>query len=284
MYSWRKGIASWTVKDKLYLSVVFTWHLREARKIALSSKKKVIVGGPAVKLLPDYLSDVAKVEQGSTVFPALEMHNPMATFTSRGCDNTCSYCAVPKMEGSLVELDNWSVRPIICDNNLLGCSLAHFNRVIDRLKILPFVDFNQGLEANLFTKHHASRIAELKKPMIRFAFDNVNEEARVIEAVNMAKAAGLKNIGCYVLFNHNDTPEDAIYRLELLRANDVMPNPMRYQPLDSVYKNSHIDSNWTELDLKRVGRYYSKLNFLGHVPFDEYNPQDDMKRAQGDLF
>lgn len=283
MYSWRKGIARWTVKDRLYLSVVFTWHLPEARNIAIMSKKKVIVGGPAVKLMPDYLADVAKVEE-STVFAALEMHNPMATFTSRGCDNKCDFCAVPKMEGSLRELTDWPVRPIICDNNLLGTSKKHFDTVIDRLKSLPFVDFNQGLEADLFTDHHARRMAELKQPMLRFAFDHVNEESKVMDAIDRAYKAGLKNIGCYVLFNHRDTPEDTLYRLELLRSKGVLPNPMRYQPLDSLHKDSHIGANWTELDIKRVQRYYSKLNFLGHVPFDEYKPQDELKRAQGCLF
>lgn len=61
MYSWRKGIAQWTVKDRLYLSIVFTWQLPEARDIAINSRKKVIVGGPAVKLMPGYLADIAKV-------------------------------------------------------------------------------------------------------------------------------------------------------------------------------------------------------------------------------
>lgn len=283
MYSWRKGIAQWTVKDRLYLSVVFTWHLQEARDIAIMSKKKVVVGGPAVKLMPEYLADVARVEE-STIFPALEMHNPMATFTSRGCDNKCDFCAVPKMEGSLRELSNYPVRPIICDNNLLGTSKKHFDTVIDRLKSLPFVDFNQGLEADLFTDHHASRMAELKQPMLRFAFDHVNEETKVMDAINKAQRTGLKNIGCYVLFNHRDTLEDTLYRLELLRSKGVLPNPMRYQPLNSLHKDSHIGVNWTELDIKRVQRYYSKLNFLGHVPFDDYNPQDNLKRSQGNLF
>jgi len=283
VYQWRKGIAQWTVKDTLYLSVVFTWQLPEAFDIASNSKKKVIAGGPAVKLLPDYLSSVATIQQ-ETIFPALEFHNPMATFTSRGCDNSCSFCAVPKMEGRLRELEEWPVRPIICDNNLLGCSKRHFDKVIDRSKALPFVDFNQGLEADLFTPHHASRMAELKHPKLRFAFDHINEESKVMDAINLATEKGHKNIGCYVLFNHNDDLESTLYRLNLLISKNVLPNPMRYQPLDSLHKNTFIDKNWTKLDLQRVTKYYSKLNFLGHIPFDDFNPQDDEKRKQQDLF
>lgn len=283
MYQWRKGIASWTVKDTLYLSVVFTWDLPEALEIAKLSKKRVVAGGPAVKLMPDYLAGVAKIVD-STVFPALEMHNPMATFTSRGCNNNCVFCAVPRMEGNLTELNDWPVRPIICDNNLLATSDKHFDKVIDRLKILPFVDFNQGLEADLFTARHAAGMAQLKQPMIRFAFDHVNEELKVLAAIKTAKNAGLKNIGCYVLINHTDTPEDAIYRLDLLRKVGVMPNPMRYQPLDSLIKNQHIGKFWNETMLLRVMKYYSRLIFYGHIPFADFRSSDNEKMKQEEMF
>ena len=254
MYSWRKGIAQWRVKDQLYLSVVFTWHLPEARKICLLSGQKPVVGGPAVKLLPDYLADVANIEQ-STIFPVLEFHNPMATFTSRGCDNKCGYCAVPKIEGKLTELKDWPVRPIICDNNLLGCSQRHFDNVIDRLKVLPFVDFNQGLEADLFTAHHAARMAELKQPMVRFAFDHISEESKVIDAINIAKAAGLKSLGCYVLFNFNDTIEDFRYRIKLLKSKGVSPFPMRYQSLYTLQKNSYLEKGWSQEVIRKIQHY-----------------------------
>lgn len=269
MYTWKKGIAQWVVKDTLHLSVVFTWDLPDALLIAQTSKKKVVVGGPAVKLIPGYFGKSAK-EQETTVYPALAFHNPMATFTSRGCTNTCGFCAVPKLEGGLRELKDFPVRPIICDNNLLACSSKHFNNVIDSLKTLPFVDFNQGLEADIFTTHHASRIAELKNVMIRFAFDHINDELVVVDAINRAKQAGIKNIGCYVLVGYKDTPEDARYRLELLKSLGVLMMPMRYQPLDSTLKNSYLDKNWTEDELNRTCRYWARQNYLEHIPFEEF--------------
>ena len=283
MYNWKKDIVEWTVKDKHYMSIVFTWQLPLAREKAILSKKKVIAGGPAVKLMPHMMEDVAKIED-STIYPVLAFHNPMATFTSRGCGNGCGFCAVPKIEGPFIELKEYAALPLICDNNLPQATLKHFDGVIDRVKIYPVVDFNQGLEAVRFTEHHARKIAEIKHPKIRFALDHVNEEGKVIDAIKLAQKYGIKDIGCYVLFNHNDTLDDALYRLELLRKYNVLPNPMRFQPLDTLVKNSYIDKNWNELDLKRVGRYYSKLNFLGHVPFDDYNPEDEEKRKQQELF
>jgi len=68
-----------------------------------------------------------------------------------------------------------------------------------------------------------------------------------------------------------DYPQPVRTRLELVRSWGVMPNPMRYQPLDTLEKNSYVDPNWTERELLGTMRYYSKLNWLGGFPFEEYN-------------
>ncbi len=154
LVGWRKGIAAWRMGKALYLSVPFTWLLPEARRLAREHHGPVYAGGPAVDLMPGYLSASAIVGEPCPV-PPLAMHNPLATFTTRGCPNRCPFCAVPRIEGPFRELADWPVRPIVCDNNLLASSRRHFDTVIDRLKALPWVDFNQGLDARLFTPHHA---------------------------------------------------------------------------------------------------------------------------------
>lgn len=263
MYNWRKGIAQWRVKDTVYLSVVFSWDLEKALRIQEQSKLRVIIGGPAAKL--------AGIESPEPLpFSPLQFHNPLATFTTRGCPNKCEFCAVPKIEGDLRELPSWEIKPVICDNNLLAASQRHFDRVIDSLKSLPYVDFNQGLDSDLFTNHHARRMGELKAVKVRFAFDHVNYEASVIEAIERARSHALKDIGVYVLFGFNDTPEDARYRLEKIRELKIRPNPMRYQPLTCEKKNSFVDEGWTKKQLEDTERYYSRLRFLEHIPFEEY--------------
>lgn len=269
MYSWRKDIAQWRIKDTLYLSVVFTWDLPNARKIAEASKIKVRAGGPAVALMPDYLADVAEIG-GKLPYSPLQFHNPLATFTTRGCPNRCGFCAVHRLEPDFIELDDFEIKPIVCDNNLLACSKKHFDAVIDRLKALPFVDFNQGLEAERFTFHHADRIAELKHPKVRFALDSKADYAPVTDAIALARSRGLKDFGVYVLFGYHDTPEEAKERLEYIRSLGIRPTPMRYQPLDTLTKNEYIDPNWTRKQLEDTARYYSKLRYLEHIPFEDY--------------
>ncbi|MFO7899498.1 MAG: hypothetical protein R6V58_10635 [Planctomycetota bacterium] len=204
--------------------------------------------------------------------PPLAMHNPLATFTTRGCPNRCPFCAVPRIEGDLRELSEWPVRPVVCDNNLLAASRRHFDEVIDRLKALPWVDFNQGLDARLFTAHHAGRIAELKQVKVRFAFDSIGAETRVADAIALARRHGLRSFGVYVLIGFDDTPEDARHRLETVRSWGIRPNPMRYQPLNALAKDAYVADGWSDRELRRMMRYYSRLRWLEHVPYGEYEP------------
>lgn len=270
MNQWRKGIVGWRCSRTLYLSVPFTWLLDDAAALARHHKTKggkVIAGGPAVALCG---APWASETPANTPFDVLAMHNPCATFTTRGCPNKCRFCAVPKIEGDFVEMDTWKPAPIVCDNNLLAASKRHFSKVINSLKCFPLVDFNQGLDARLFTSWHAGCLAALNKVIVRFAFDHIDCEFAVADAIGAARRAGLTDFRVYVLVGYDDTPEDALYRLEKVREWGAMPLPMRFQPLDAREKNEYVDPNWTEYELSKMCRYFFRLNHLGHIPYEQY--------------
>jgi len=269
---WPGGLVEWIEGGTAFISVVFSWQLQEAYQRAVWLKEQgfnVRAGGPAVAMRPDFLTGVAKV---SGKVDALLRHNPNATFTSRGCPNKCGFCIVPKIEGDLIELDEWPIRPIVCDNNLLACSKNHFDDVINKLKGLKKVDFNQGLDARLLTNHHANRLTEINLETVRLAWDHTSMENKVMVAIERLISAGIpkRMIRVYVLIGFNDTPDDALYRLQALKDLGVWPSPMRYQPLDAVRRNSYIGSRWTEPQLKDYMRYWSRLNWLEHIPFEDY--------------
>jgi hypothetical protein len=272
--AWSGGIAEWIEGDTAFISSVFSWNLQKTYMRCIFYKSvgyKVRVGGQNVIMNPEIFREF---DTGGEV-DALKHHNPDAVFTSRGCIRHCRFCLVPKLEGKLYELDDWEVKPIICDNNLLACSQSHFDKVIDRLieKHLIGIDFNQGLDARLLTDYHAQRFAELPKDtIIRLAWDNISTEKLYLNAFQKLIDAGIRHnqIRTYVLIGYNDTPEDALYRLEKIKSLGALPNPMRYQPLDIQKKNSYVGDNWTNELLVSYMRYWSNFRFYSNLSFNEF--------------
>jgi len=267
-------VVEWIEDKTAYLSVVFTWDLPKAHIQAVWLRElgyEVKAGGPACLLMPDYLAGVAEVNSCSV--GALWRHNPDATFTSRGCIRKCKFCAVPKIEGNLVELDEWEPKPIVCDNNLLACSQQHFDKVIDSLKGIKEVDFNQGLDTRLLTQYHANRLAELDLARVRLAWDNTKYGNSFMQGYERLRKAKIPKrlISVYVLMGFDDTPDDAWFRLRTIQNMGVTPFPMRYQPLDALKKNQYVGDNWTHRELSRYMRYWSRLRFTGSVPFKEFH-------------
>jgi hypothetical protein len=272
---WGKRIVEWVEDGIAFLSIVFTWQLPQAYSRCIWYKQqgyRVKVGGTAVMLMPDYLKDVAEIGGNVNV---LWRHNPDATRTTLGCPRRCSFCGVRFIEPEYIELREWERKPIVCDNNLTAASKAHFDKVIDSLKGVVGIDINQGLDARLLTKYHVERLRELDIKKIRIAWDDIKLERHVLSAIQLLQDAGFPkaNIGVYVLFNYKDTPEDALYRCETLKLLNILPNVQRYQPLDSLIKNSYVSPNWNAKLLADFTRYWSRQIYLRPIPFSEYKRQ-----------
>jgi hypothetical protein len=259
--------------EKKEISVVFTWQLNQIEKWLIENNGyfSYRIGGPAINLFPNRFPPEMVINKENDNF--LQKHNPEATRTTIGCPRNCKFCGVSKINPVFKEIKEFPILPIICDDNFLACSRQHFDYVINRLKFLDWCDFNQGLDARLLKQYHADKFAELKNPKIRIAWDNINQEKDIISAITKLRKAKIprKNIQCYVLIGFNDTPTDALYRLETLRfAFGINPNPMRYQKLNSTRRNEWLSKNWTMKELDRYMAYWANLRFTGSVPFNEF--------------
>lgn len=264
----------WETSEYHNYSFVFSWYLWDWLQSVQPELdgKPLRIGGPAVMINPEWIPKWIKIDIENDV---LYRHNNQATKTTQGCIRKCLFCAVPRIEGEFFELVNYEIKSILIDNNLLAASKKHFDKVIDNFKKLEWCDFNQGLDIRLLNKHHAERFTELTNPIIRLSWDNVNDERFFFRAYNLLKQEGIpdKNIQVYVLIGYKDTPEDALYRLTEIEKLGLLPSPMRYQPINCKKKNDFVGGNWTDKELKRYMRYWSRLIFFRNkckIQFKEF--------------
>lgn len=274
MYSWGKDIARWVVGETLYLSVPFTWlvddALAEAQRWRDKRHSPAHVGGPGLMEPTDCPG-----------FSPVIFHNPCATFTTRGCPNRCPFCAVHKLEPDFYEIPDYRPAPLICDNNLLAASREHLELVVKRQQRFELTDFNQGLEARLFTKDVAQLLGQLRCK-VRFAFDRWPQEAAVRKAIDLARRYTTNEIGVYCLIGFKDTPEDARARLEMVRSWGVRPNPMRYQPLDAKKKNEYLAPGWTIREMRKMQVYYSRLVWYDHIKYEDFRETGQLGMELGE--
>ena len=268
--TWPKKEFTWIEGRTLKISIPFTWRLSHVRNLLMQRDYRwdgAEVGGPAVDLMPGYFDDLDFVTIGKESPGILQRINPYATRTTMGCVRKCKFCGIGKGQiegGGLVELNDWPDLPVICDNNLLAASQSHFDKVIERLKVHEWADFNQGLDPRLLTEYHAKRIAEIKYPVARLALDHMGGADTWENAfVELRKAKiALKKITSYCLIGFNSSPEEAWKRCEWIEDHGILAYPMWYHPLDALEHNAISPEQralgWDEDEYKAIMQYYYK--------------------------
>lgn len=209
---------------EVHVCVVFTWDMVRAEQLAKAWEclgVPVRMGGPAFNLPGGDFTPGMYVKEGCTM-------------TSRGCPNNCWFCAVPKREGGLRELeikDGWNV----LDDNLLACSDDHILKVFQMLdKQKEKAVFTGGLESKILKPWHAKRLKEIKTNRLYCAYDTPNDYEPLVEAGKMFFDAGFTNnrskLNCYNLIGYKgDTFEKAEKRLKQTWEAGFMPYAMLYR-------------------------------------------------------
>lgn len=210
---------------------------------------------------------------------------------SRGCPNSCTFCAVPQVEPEFI--CSPSARPmldairrdkpdakslVLYDNNFT--SHTHFFDVVAELQEFGKpVEFNQGLQASALTSEKAEALAKLQwaapsdkgTVYVRFAFDHASTAPVVERALRHVVDAGIKaSFFCYMLYNWQDTPDDFWQRIRAAQemaervGKTVYLFPQRYEPLTALERSKYIGPHWTEEQVKGVQRLHTFLH--GFLP------------------
>lgn len=200
--------------DEVHICCTFTWDRKYCEELAFQwegiTNKPVKLGGVA------FNSPVEGFQQGMYIKKNI-------IFTTRGCNNNCSFCVVPKNEGKLVELPICQGN-IIQDNNFLQASKAHKNKVFDMLRTQKSICFKGGLEADLIDDHFINGITSLRIKELWLACDHDNALPALQRACEKLHKSGFNRnkIYCYALSYGKDMAADEA-RLRAIYEAGAMP-------------------------------------------------------------
>ncbi len=160
------------------------------------------------------------------------------------------------------------------DNQLLGIHTATRENLLKvTSEILPlytkyfrkvpkqrYVDFNQGVDARLFTEEKANLLGKINIRPLRIAFDNWSDRKHYENAIRLSAKAGVKNFSNYILYNFHDKPSDFYQRLklniDLCKALDIniYSFPMKFHPItgEDRFNRDYLGKYWNRKYIRAV--------------------------------
>lgn len=123
-----------------------------------------------------------------------------------------------------------------------------------------YVDFNQGVDARLFTEEKALLLASIAIRPLRIAFDDIKTRPAYEKAVRWSVSAGIKDFSNYLLYNFKDEPIDLYRRLKINvdlceeLGVSIYSFPMKYHPLygDNSHDRDYIGEHWNRKYIRAI--------------------------------
>lgn len=218
---------------EIHVSCTFSWDKKLCEELAFQwegrTNKPVKLGGVA------YGSPVDGFEQGMYVKENI-------VFTSRGCNNNCPWCCVPKTEGKLVELPICQGN-VIQDNNFMQTSRTHKDKVFEMLKTQKAVCFKGGIEADIVDDHFVDGVRDLRIFEIWLACDTEAKIPYLRKACEKLSKAGFnrEKLKCYVLSYGQDRDKDEARARAVYEAG-AMPFVQLYRDFSDT--KTEYDHDW----------------------------------------
>ena len=261
--SWHSGIEYY---DRVYMSKVFAFTADYGYVIQAD---EVVKGGTGYKLFDQWLPN--GVEHICPDYSLYPMYNEAYGFLTRGCVNKCSFCIVPRKEGTIrkhadiSEFLDGKKSAILMDNNVIASDwgLQQIEKIIS---LGVKVDFNQGIDCRLIAKDRS--IAKLLSHVkwiryIRMAYDNSAITEEVETAIAYLKEAGIKQYKMFFYMLVKDGQiEDAEKRALTLDYLGCTPFAMPYRNLDTNEEPTQ--------EQKRFARWCNMKAIFKSCTFSEY--------------
>jgi hypothetical protein len=232
--------------DKIYCSSIFDY----SPKDYVTSDMVCGGSGFGYITLPN---EIAECDYDYSIYPNC---TKSYQWFSRGCIRNCPLCVVPKIEGKIHSVKPKSLNPngkvvYLMDPNFFAN--PEYNKAVDFLEALGQpVDFQQGVDARIFTHKHGEAINRLKiHKQVRTAWDNPKDD--LTEQFELMKQYIPKyKLMCYVLVGYWSTEKEDLYRIETLKSLGIDPYVMPYNKKDPYQRhlarwiNARVGCAWKD--------------------------------------
>lgn len=138
--------------------------------------------------------------------------------------------------------------------------------------IMRYVDFNQGMDARLFTPEKAELLSRIAIRPVRIAFDDIRTTEKYCAAIKMCAEVGIKEFSNYLLYNFKDQPIDLYKRMRINvdlceelsekhgHSVNIYSFPMKFHPIrktndmdqDYSHNRDYIGIHWNRKFIRAV--------------------------------
>lgn len=268
---WFKGNLFAHEYDKVYASKIFKFS--ETPQLP----ENALIGGTGIDFFNTLPEEIASMNPSYSLYPECDYH---IGFSMKGCRFRCKFCCVPTKEGKprinstidgLLLNPNGKDKLMLLDNDFFGGQDWRINleRIIElKLKVC----FVQGLNIRILKDEQAELLAQcsyrnskFKKHDLTFAWDRFQDERLIIQGIERCLKYGIKpdNMQFFVLIGFDTTPEQDLYRVNLLKSFGCKPYAMPYNKFDAYQK--------------RFARWVNHRAIFNTVKWEDYGKRSEVK-------
>lgn len=257
--------------DRVYASKVFSF--TPDIKDYAARDPEPIRGGTGYDIATKMPDEIENMKPDYSIYPQYDF---AVGFLSRGCIRQCSFCVVPRKEGTIhpvADIEEVAVKgrktTVLMDNNFLANERDFVRVQLQKIASMKLrIDFNQGLDCRLVDDENARWLAACKwgsraggTGYIRFACDHQSVIGPCKDAISKVRRAGFSGeIFVYVLAK--DVNESFDRMQQIMVDKNIIPFIM---PFRDISGNGTI-----KRDVNQLARWANRLWIRKSCTFDEY--------------
>lgn len=233
----------------IFLSKVFTY-TKFAPIYDYLDKTKLIVGGTGIDVKIKLDDEIEKCYPDYSIYDV----DYAIGFLTRGCNNNCSWCIVPKKEGQVYHYANINEiarvdtnKVVLLDNNIL----QHENhlKLLEEVACSNYkIDFNQGMDIRMVNERNAKLLSKIKWiKYIRFSCDQLSQIEYFSKNLKLLQDLGVAESKFFIYLLVKEV-SDAEKRVEFFRNNfpKVTIYAQVYRDFKNEYKSTQQQRDFTQ--------------------------------------